>query len=68
MFFAPVASATLFSVAPEEHGQASGAATAIRELAVVLAVAGGTAGPVRRVRGPGTAGSLAACPPAGISR
>jgi MFS family permease len=39
VFFAPVASATLSSVAPEEHGQASGAATAIRELAVVLGVA-----------------------------
>src|SRR5690348_15137354 len=32
-----------------------------------LAVAGGTAGPVRRVRGPGTAGGLAAWPPAGAS-
>jgi len=38
-FFAPVASAMLSAVAPEEHGQASGAATAIRELAAVLGVA-----------------------------
>jgi hypothetical protein len=35
-FFAPLASAMLSAVAAEEHGQASGAATAIRELAVVL--------------------------------
>jgi len=34
-----VASAMLSAVAPEEHGQASGAATAIRELAAVLGVA-----------------------------
>jgi MFS family permease len=39
VFFAPVASAMLSSVRPEEHGRASGAATAIRELAVVLGVA-----------------------------
>lgn len=32
VFFAPLASAMLSAVAPEEHGQASGAATAIREL------------------------------------
>jgi len=30
-------------------------------------VAGGTAGPVRRVRGPETDGGLAGCPPAGPS-
>jgi EmrB/QacA subfamily drug resistance transporter len=39
LFFAPVASAMLSGVAAEEHGQASGAATAIRELAAVLGVA-----------------------------
>ena len=39
LFFAPLASAMLSAVAPEEHGQASGAATAIRELAVVFGVA-----------------------------
>jgi len=32
VFFAPLASAMLSAVAPQEHGQASGAATAIREL------------------------------------
>ncbi|HEX5294569.1 MAG TPA: hypothetical protein VFX25_37330 [Streptosporangiaceae bacterium] len=36
MFFAPLATAMLSAVAPEEQGQASGAATAIRELAVVF--------------------------------
>jgi MFS family permease len=39
VFFAPVAAAMLSTVAPEEHGQASGAATAIRELAAVFGVA-----------------------------
>ena len=39
LFFAPLASAMLSAVAAEEHGQASGAATAIRELAVVFGVA-----------------------------
>jgi len=39
LFFAPLASAMLSAVAPEEHGQASGAANAIRELAVVFGVA-----------------------------
>jgi hypothetical protein len=40
VFFAPLTTAMLSAVAPEEQGQASGAATAIRELAVVLGVAG----------------------------
>jgi len=39
VFFAPVASAMLSAVAAEEHGQASGAATTIRELAAVFGVA-----------------------------
>ena len=39
VFFAPMASAMLSAVAAEEHGQASGVATAIRELAAVLGVA-----------------------------
>jgi EmrB/QacA subfamily drug resistance transporter len=39
VFFAPLASAMLSAVPAEEHGQASGAATAIRELAVVFGVA-----------------------------
>jgi hypothetical protein len=39
LFFAPLASAMLSAVAFEEHGQASGAATAIRELAAVFGVA-----------------------------
>lgn len=39
LFFAPVATAMLSAAAPEEHGQASGAATAIRELAAVFGVA-----------------------------
>ena len=39
LFFAPLASAMLSAVAAQEHGQASGAATAIRELAVVFGVA-----------------------------
>jgi len=39
MFFAPMATAMLSAVAPQEHGQASGAATAIRELAAVFGVA-----------------------------
>jgi EmrB/QacA subfamily drug resistance transporter len=38
-FFAPLASAMLSAVAAEEHGQASGAATAIRELAAASGVA-----------------------------
>jgi len=40
VFFAPLAAAMLSAVAPEEHGQASGAATAIREVAAVFGVAG----------------------------
>jgi hypothetical protein len=40
VFFAPLATAMLSAVTPEEQGQASGAATAIRELAVVFGVAG----------------------------
>src|SRR6185369_5788980 len=40
VFFAPLTTAMLSAVTPEEQGQASGAATAIRELAVVLGVAG----------------------------
>jgi EmrB/QacA subfamily drug resistance transporter len=39
VFFAPLATAMLSAVAPQEHGQASGAATAIRELASVFGVA-----------------------------
>ncbi len=39
LFFAPVAATVLGAVAPAEHGQASGAATAVREIAVVLGVA-----------------------------
>ena len=39
LFFAPVATAMLSAAAPEEHGQASGAAAAIRELAAVFGVA-----------------------------
>jgi EmrB/QacA subfamily drug resistance transporter len=39
LFFAPLASAMLSVVAFEEQGQASGAATAIRELAAVFGVA-----------------------------
>jgi EmrB/QacA subfamily drug resistance transporter len=39
LFFAPLASAMLSAVKVEEHGQASGAATAIRELAAVFGVA-----------------------------
>ena len=39
VFFAPLTTAMLSAVAPEEHGQASGAATAIRELAAVFGVA-----------------------------
>ena len=39
LFFAPLASAMLSAVAVEEHGQASGAAAAIRELAAVFGVA-----------------------------
>ena len=38
-FFAPLASAMLSAVAPEEHGQASGVATTIRELAAASGVA-----------------------------
>ncbi len=40
VFFAPLTTAMLSAVAPQEQGQASGAATAIRELAVVFGVAG----------------------------
>jgi len=40
VFFAPLTTAMLSAVTPEEQGQASGAATAIRELAVVFGVAG----------------------------
>ncbi len=39
LFFAPLTAATLSAVAPEQHGKASGAATTIRELAVVFGVA-----------------------------
>jgi EmrB/QacA subfamily drug resistance transporter len=39
VFFAPFASAMLSAVAPQERGRASGAATAIRELAAVFGVA-----------------------------
>jgi EmrB/QacA subfamily drug resistance transporter len=39
VFFAPLASAMLSAVAPQEQGQASGAATAIRELAAAAGVA-----------------------------
>ena len=39
VFFAPLTAAMLSSVTPQEQGQASGAATAIRELAVVAGVA-----------------------------
>jgi EmrB/QacA subfamily drug resistance transporter len=39
LFFAPLASAMLSAVEVGEHGQASGAATAIRELAAVFGVA-----------------------------
>jgi MFS family permease len=39
VFFAPLTTAMLSAVAPEEHGQASGAATAVRELAAVFGVA-----------------------------
>ncbi|HEX6520798.1 MAG TPA: DHA2 family efflux MFS transporter permease subunit [Streptosporangiaceae bacterium] len=39
LFFAPSANAMLSAVAPPEHGQASGAATAIRELAAAFGVA-----------------------------
>ena len=39
VFFAPVASAMLSAVAAVEHGQASGAATTVRELAAVFGVA-----------------------------
>ena len=39
LFFAPVANAVLSSVRPEEEGQASGAANAIRELGGVFGVA-----------------------------
>jgi MFS family permease len=39
VFFAPLASAMLSAVAPQEHGQASGAATAIRELGAAGGVA-----------------------------
>ena len=39
VFFAPLATAMLSAVTPQEEGQASGAATAIRELAVTFGVA-----------------------------
>ncbi len=39
LFFAPLMAATLSVVAPQEHGQASGASATIREVAVVLGVA-----------------------------
>jgi EmrB/QacA subfamily drug resistance transporter len=39
LFFAPVAAAVLGAVAPHEQGQASGIATVVREIAVVLGVA-----------------------------
>jgi EmrB/QacA subfamily drug resistance transporter len=39
LFFAPVAATVLGAVAPNEQGQASGVATVVREIAVVLGVA-----------------------------
>jgi EmrB/QacA subfamily drug resistance transporter len=39
LFFAPAAATVLGAVAPHEQGQASGAATAVREISVVLGVA-----------------------------
>jgi EmrB/QacA subfamily drug resistance transporter len=39
LFFAPVAATVLAAVAPNEQGQAAGAATTVRELAVALGVA-----------------------------
>ncbi|MBE8516866.1 DHA2 family efflux MFS transporter permease subunit [Amycolatopsis sp. H6(2020)] len=39
LFFAPAAATVLGAVAPREQGQASGAATAVREIAVVLGIA-----------------------------
>jgi EmrB/QacA subfamily drug resistance transporter len=39
LFFAPVAAAVLGAVAPTEQGAASGVATAVRELAVVVGIA-----------------------------
>jgi EmrB/QacA subfamily drug resistance transporter len=39
LFFAPVAATVLGAVAPIEQGQASGVATAVRELAVVVGIA-----------------------------
>jgi EmrB/QacA subfamily drug resistance transporter len=39
LFFAPVAAAVLGAVRPNEQGQASGIATVVREIAVVLGVA-----------------------------
>jgi hypothetical protein len=39
LFFAPVAATVLGAVAPTEQGQASGVATAVRELAVVVGIA-----------------------------
>lgn len=39
LFFAPVAATVLGAVAPPDHGKASGAAMAVRELAVVIGVA-----------------------------
>jgi hypothetical protein len=39
VFFAPLTTAMLSAAAPQEQGQAAGAATALRELAVVYGVA-----------------------------
>jgi MFS family permease len=39
LFFAPVAATVLGAVAPTEQGQASGVATAVRELGVVVGIA-----------------------------
>jgi len=39
LFWAPIANASLGAARPHEQGQASGAATAVRELAIVLGVA-----------------------------
>jgi hypothetical protein len=39
LFFAPAAATVLGAVAPTEQGQASGVATAVRELAVVVGIA-----------------------------
>jgi hypothetical protein len=39
LFWAPIANASLSAARPDEQGQASGTATAVRELAIVLGVA-----------------------------